>query len=109
MMTRTKTSKSRRFNGLALALALSAGTAGGLFTVSAMTEPAAAQAVAGAGIPATTLPAQAEPAVAASPAAQPQRPAPRVVRINGFANCAVVKQVKTAPGREPDYRCDRAM
>lgn len=108
-MTKTKMtriSKSRRFNGLALALALSAGTAGGLFTVSAMTEPAAAQAVASAGIPTAV---QAEPAVAAPPAAQPQRPAPRVVRINGFANCAVVKQVKTTPGAEPDYRCDRAM
>ncbi len=38
-----------------------------------------------------------------------QRPSPRVVRINGFANCAIVQQVRATDGRPAEFYCLRSM
>ncbi|KAF0230374.1 MAG: hypothetical protein FD175_1696 [Beijerinckiaceae bacterium] len=108
-MQRAVTSKSakRTLSQFALALALSVGTFGGMLGFASLTEPAQA---AGSGaqqqVAATTTPTAAPAPAASAPA---ERPQPRVVRINGFANCAVVKQVNGANGKPAEFRCDRSM
>lgn len=108
-MQRAVTAKSakHRFSQLALALALSVGTFGGMMGFVALTEPA--QAAGGSArqqVAATTAPTAASAPTVTTPAG---RAAPRVVRINGFANCAVVKQIVGTNGKPDEFRCIRAM
>lgn len=108
-MQRTVIAKSakRTLSQLALALALSIGTFGGMMGFVALTESAqAAGGKAEQQVAATSAPTSVPTPAASVPA---ERPQPRVVRINGFANCAVVKQVNGANGKPAEFRCDRAM
>lgn len=135
----TSTIKNRKLSHLALALALSAGTIGGMMTFAATTEPAFAQAAGKGGGGAGGAGGEADPNVmnpneprthARRPNLPPvvrvapprpncqqntdgvelkncrytQRPTPRIVSINGFANCAVVHQ---APSGQ--FYCVRPM
>lgn len=145
--------KTRRLSILALALALSAGTVGGMMSFAAMTTaPAMAQAAAGGGgnggnaggngggnggepgnimnngpiTHARTPNRQSEPPIQrARPDRQncngsqelaeiekckyTLRTVPRIVRINGFANCAVVQQMPSPNGGPTEFYCLKSM
>jgi len=141
MKTQTKNS---RFSHIALALALSVGTVGGMASFLALTETAQARGnggggaggAAGGGEPPPTAINNNRPAINRAPpvinpplrARMPQlncngssemienqncrhnaRSTPRIVRINGFANCAVVQQIPNPNGGPAEFYCLRPM
>lgn len=144
----TTIKKTRKFNAVALALALSAGTVGGMFSFAAMIEPAMAASTngggggqgggggsTGGGEPNGVMGAGNGPfALVAAPNKHPEVPqpyencngsrdgndiqkcrytqrktAPRIVKINGFANCAVVQQVRGVDGTPGEFFCLKSM
>lgn len=139
-------SKNSRFSHIALALALSVGTVGGMASFLALTEVAQAKGNGGGGAGGAggaggePAPAVANnnpainraPPVINPPLTQPvrsiqlncdgsremienqncrhnARSTPRIVRINGFANCAVVQQIPNPNGGPADFYCLRPM
>lgn len=142
---KTQTKKSR-FSHIALALALSVGTVGGMASFLALTEVAQAKGNGGGGAggagggnggePAPAAINNNRPAINRAPpvidppqrARIPQlncdgsremienqncrhnaRSTPRIVRINGFANCAVVQQIPSPNGGPAEFYCLRPM
>lgn len=143
MKTQTKNS---RFSHIALALALSVGTVGGMASFLALTETAQARGNGGGGAGGAAGGNGGEPAPAAAnnnrpainrapPVIDPPlrarmqqlncdgsremienqncrhnaRSTPRIVRINGFANCAVVQQIPNPNGGPAEFYCLRPM
>lgn len=104
--------KSRKFSQLALALALSVGTIGGMAGFAGLTEPASAMGLRSeaASEAAATVKTSAV-AIGVNPARETQqvRTSPRVVQINGFANCAVVRQMPNTAGQAAQFSCVRPM
>lgn len=145
MKTQMKTqTKKSRFSHIALALALSVGTVGGMASFLALTEVAEAKGNGGGGAGGGGEPAPAAvkannngPAINRAPPINPPpqqalraqdlncggsrdmienescrhnaRSTPRIVRINGFANCAVVQQIPGPNGGPAEFYCLRPM
>lgn len=127
---------NRKFNLFALALALSAGTIGGMASFAGMTEPAFAGGNSQQGQIAkievsridTAKTDVAKPDAVRTVALKTEaphcggdrdantrhcvpsyRPVPRVVNINGFANCSKVQQVVSTNGQPAKFECARPM
>lgn len=129
MKTQIKTNSSR-FSHLALALALSTGTVGGMMGFVALTEPAFARtngggnggggpAGGGEGAANITDPnvRRVQPStcngsrdtIDTNKCRYTQPRAVRIVSINGFANCAVVQQMQNVDGKPTEFYCVRPM
>jgi hypothetical protein len=136
----TSQTKASKIHSIALALALSCGTAGGMLAFATLTEPAMARGQGGGdsgngGEPGGVMAADREPVTHAQNQRERRRapetcdaqsdgaslrqckftpppatrPTARLVKINGFANCAVVQQVPVGPGQQPEFYCLKGM
>jgi hypothetical protein len=135
----TQTKRAGKLGHIALALALSCGTVGGMMAFAAMTEPAFARGNGGGAGPAggaaggVMNPAGRGPVGAANDPNEHQKRGrneicngsrdmpqtdrckytqPRLVRIvnlHGFANCAVVQQLARVDGKPGEFYCARSM